>query len=386
MRSRRLFLRILAIIIGLIFLVWSSFYGLHCRLPLEGSPPILLATQTDDHLQRTFLKAIEKAQQSITLIAYSFSDEKLFLTLKKKQEEGICITIIYDPTTNPKNLLGNSVPQKMHGLMHRKILIIDKEEVWIGSANFTQESLKIHDNLVIACRSKELAETILANNQHHHFTIGGQMAEFWSFPESNEEGFSRLLGLLSEAETSIQVGMFTLTHPSLSKALIDAAKRGVHVEVVLDRAQSVNTNKKVLEGWKKTPIHVRLNRGNEIFHHKFVLIDNKILISGSANWTKSAFKRNSDCFLVLHNLSERQRKKMTRLWHIIRATSDKEFLGHTHPQRNPVDLKSWHGSHRSPEAGQNPGKGEKSDRLLATPPQYPLYFGRLHVSHILHGV
>lgn len=33
-------------------------------------------------------------------------------------------------------------------------------------------------------------------------------------------------------------------------------------------------------------------------HHKFVIIDNKILISGSINWTKSAFFGNYENVLV----------------------------------------------------------------------------------------
>lgn len=33
-------------------------------------------------------------------------------------------------------------------------------------------------------------------------------------------------------------------------------------------------------------------------HHKFVIIDNKILISGSINWTKSAFFGNFENMLV----------------------------------------------------------------------------------------
>ena len=52
------------------------------------------------------------------------------------------------------------------------------------------------------------------------------------------------------------------------------------------------------------------------------MVDEKILVNGSANWTRSAFSRNGDCFLILHDLDDEQRKKMKKLWHVIRSTSD----------------------------------------------------------------
>ncbi|MCP5469909.1 MAG: phosphatidylserine/phosphatidylglycerophosphate/cardiolipin synthase family protein [Chlamydiales bacterium] len=318
---------IAVILFGLIFLVWSSFYGLHCTLPTEGSSPQLFANQVDDNLQRTFIRAIGEAKESVTLIIYSLTDSRIIRALEQKKSEGIEVKVIHDPTTSQKGFMQLSQtvetnPLKMRGLMHRKILIIDKESVWIGSANFTTESLKMHSNLVVGSVSPELAETILANKQHHHFTIGGQMAEFWTLPESNKEGLERLLELIHSAEISIQVGMFTWTHPQITEAVIAAAKRGVNVEVVLDRTQAQGASKKSLAELQNSAVNVRINRGNELFHHKFLVIDKHTLVNGSANWTRGAFSRNSDCFLILHNLNEEQTKKMRRLWHIIRATSD----------------------------------------------------------------
>lgn len=41
----------------------------------------------------------------------------------------------------------------------------------------------------------------------------------------------------------------------------------------------------------------------ELMHHKFVIIDGKILITGSTNWTMSAFFGNYDNILVTDQLS-----------------------------------------------------------------------------------
>ncbi len=325
--KHKIFRWIVTLLIILFLLVWSSYYGLHCSLPEAEHSPTLYANQVDDNLQRIFLKAIDSAESSITLYIYSISDVRIIQALQRKKREGVSIKVLYDPSAQKASFakLSESVetlPIKMRGLMHKKILIIDERSVWIGSANFTTESLRLHDNLVVGAVSPELAATILADKQHHHFTIGDQMTEFWSFPESAKEGLDRLITLINEATLSIRVGMFTWTHPDITQAVIEAAQRGVKVEVVVDRAQTNGVNKKAVAALLASPIEVRVNRGNELFHHKFAIIDDTILVNGSANWTRSAFGRNGDCFLILHNLERKQQKKLHRLWHIIRSTSD----------------------------------------------------------------
>ena len=59
----------------------------------------------------------------------------------------------------------------------------------------------------------------------------------------------------------------------------------------------------------------------QLLHHKFILIDDQTLLVGSANWTKAAFYKNSDCFLILHNLTDDQKTFMNRLWTRLEAES-----------------------------------------------------------------
>ena len=69
--------------------------------------------------------------------------------------------------------------------------------------------------------------------------------------------------------------------------------------------------KKGLNG-VKTP---RLARGDKL-HHKFAVIDNKKVITGSFNWSPSAAHTNDETLLVIHSpkLAQHFTREMDRLW------------------------------------------------------------------------
>ena len=64
-------------------------------------------------------------------------------------------------------------------------------------------------------------------------------------------------------------------------------------------------------------IQVNINQGLQLLHHKFLYVDERDLLVGSANWTKSAFQNNDDCFLILHDLSKEQKKAMNNTYKIL---------------------------------------------------------------------
>jgi cardiolipin synthase len=301
------------------------FYLQERPIPSSNEPIQLYSTVCRDDLRKVYLDAINSANESIYLIMYSLSDEKIIHALNRKAAEGVQIIVAHDPTTlqfGYESLRSiKRIPIEMNGLMHQKILIVDGKRVWIGSANFTTESLKLHDNLVAGVASPEFSQTILSENAPHAFIIGGQRFEFWNLPQDRRTGLTRLIGLIEGAEQSVCVAMYTWTHPELTEAVIRAHERGVSVEVILDRGQARgvgrNTTKRLLE----SGVSVWLSSGQKLLHHKCLWIDEKILVNGSANWTKAAFSKNKDCFFILYDLSEEQQKKMRAMWSRTRMLS-----------------------------------------------------------------
>jgi phosphatidylserine/phosphatidylglycerophosphate/cardiolipin synthase-like enzyme len=184
----------------------------------------------------------------------------------------------------------------------------------------------MHDNMVIGLCSRKIAEFL---KNHPPYTpgylrsmVGGQTVEIWLLPDPRGHALSELRKKIRTATRSIKVALFTFTHPTLIEEIIDAYKRGVRVSIVIDQHSGLGASKKAVERLKSAGVPVFLSRGVQLLHYKFIWIDEQTLITGSANWTKAAFYKNSDCFITLHHLDDTQKAFMKRLWHRIETNSN----------------------------------------------------------------
>jgi len=105
---------------------------------------------------------------------------------------------------------------------------------------------------------------------------------------------------LSEAKEEVLVMAYGFTHTDIAKALLEAHKRGVMVCVVLDRS---NSTAKYTEATflANNGIPVYIDSQHPIMHSKVMVIDNRTLITGSFNFTKSA-EKNAENTLILKSL------------------------------------------------------------------------------------
>jgi len=176
----------------------------------------------------------------------------------------------------------------------------------------------MHDNLVIGLSSRKVAsflkQKVPYSTGHLRTPVGGQTVDLWILPDPNGHALAELRKCLKGARRKIQAAVFTFTHPSLTDELILAHRRGVEVTVLIDMHSGLGASANTVAALKKAGIRVLFSQGVQLLHHKFVLIDERILLAGSANWTKAAFTKNSDCLVALHNLTQEQKAFMTYLW------------------------------------------------------------------------
>lgn len=306
-------------------------------LPSEENPLLIYSNQEGHDLRQIFRKSIQRAERSIDLIIYHLSDPHLIDAINKKAEEGLEISI-YTEASEARNIKRKLSPavhltaRHAKKLMHQKILIVDDHEIWIGSANMTPESLKVHGNLVLGMENpllvQSLKERLFTGKGYDSrefpltFLIQEQKLALWILPSTEETTLQQLIDLIEQAKQSIRVAMFTFTHSKLVAALVAAKARGVDVQVVVDGSSSRGASAKACEKLALEGVDLKFSNGIGLLHHKMMVIDEEILVTGSTNWTLSAFQDNDDIFLALSPLTSKQRQQLRSLWKVISHEAD----------------------------------------------------------------
>ena len=318
----------------LLYLAVVSFFLQSEVVPALTSetPLTLYSNQTANDLKKVTYETIKKAKTSITILIFSLTDSDIIALLKQKIEEGVDVTIVHDSVATPDLHFRLGPKAKVgkwrgRGLMHHKIIVIDHVDVWFGSTNLTRESLQLHANLTLgihspafACECEKKALSMLKEKKLSidPLTIQsqGQTIEFFFLPES-KNALEKLISCIKSAKKSCKVAIYTFTHPALTQALVEAHRRGVNVQVVIDNESSRQTSKKAYVRLKREGVFVAKSKRAGLLHHKLAIIDDNQLITGSANWTKAAFQNNDDAIAFIAPLNEEQHKKINELWKTI---------------------------------------------------------------------
>lgn len=100
------------------------------------------------------------------------------------------------------------------------------------------------------------------------------------------------------ARKTILVQAYSFTSPTIAEALVKAKARGVDVRVILDKSQRTEkySGATFLANGGVT---VLIDDKHAIAHNKVMVLDDKVVITGSFNFTKAAQERNAENLLVL---------------------------------------------------------------------------------------
>jgi phosphatidylserine/phosphatidylglycerophosphate/cardiolipin synthase-like enzyme len=124
------------------------------------------------------------------------------------------------------------------------------------------------------------------------------------------------ISCIRAAERNILVAAFSFTNKRISRALREAHKRGVKVQVVADK--EINSSQYTAVTYLANQgVPVRLNGRYAIHHHKFMVIDGKHVETGSFNYSAAAVDKNAENVLVLWNvpaLAAQYAAEWKRLW------------------------------------------------------------------------
>jgi phosphatidylserine/phosphatidylglycerophosphate/cardiolipin synthase-like enzyme len=103
---------------------------------------------------------------------------------------------------------------------------------------------------------------------------------------------------IGNAKSEIYVQAYSFTSAPIAKALVDAHKRGIKVEAILDKSQKKEkyTSATFLNN---AGIPTYIDSKHAIAHNKIMIIDWGIVITGSFNFTKAAEEKNAENLLII---------------------------------------------------------------------------------------
>ena len=260
---------------------------------------------------------------------------------------------------------------KGSGLMHHKFLVIDGHIVITGSANFSSSGIhgdagarKTRGNVnhLLRFDSTELAELFkkefllmwgdgpggakdsrfgLAKNSSgiQVVRVGNTRIEVLFPPHDKHQKLNGLKFIGEQISTSkkdIDMALFVFSAQSLANELQERVKHGVRVRLIADPAFASRSYSEVLDllGVALPDRFCKIEAGNKPFdsplkgvgtprlargdklHHKFAVIDNKTVITGSFNWSPSAAHTNDETLLMIHSplLAKHFTREMDRMW------------------------------------------------------------------------
>lgn len=103
---------------------------------------------------------------------------------------------------------------------------------------------------------------------------------------------------IDNAKSEILIQAYSFTSAPIAKALLNAHKRGIKVEAILDKS---NRSKKYTAATflLNNNIPVFIDSMHAIAHNKIMIIDREIVITGSFNFTKAAEEMNAENLLII---------------------------------------------------------------------------------------
>jgi phosphatidylserine/phosphatidylglycerophosphate/cardiolipin synthase-like enzyme len=107
-----------------------------------------------------------------------------------------------------------------------------------------------------------------------------------------------IIQTIIQAKTEILIQAYSFTSQPIAKALLQAYKKGIKVQAILDKSQKSEryTSAAFLAN---SGIPTFIDSTHAIAHNKIMIIDQETVITGSFNFTKSAEEKNAENLLII---------------------------------------------------------------------------------------
>jgi len=108
----------------------------------------------------------------------------------------------------------------------------------------------------------------------------------------------RIVQELKSARREVLVLAYSFSSKPIADALVEAKKRGAHIEIILDKSNEQETYSD-LRFFQENGLAPLIDAHHAIAHNKVIIVDRRTLITGSFNFTHQAEMENGENLLVI---------------------------------------------------------------------------------------
>lgn len=127
--------------------------------------------------------------------------------------------------------------------------------------------------------------------------LNNSVANVYFSPDGGAQ--KALIRYIDEATREILVQAYLFTSKPILSALLKAQKRGVEIEIILDKTDQKDNKYTVAKAFKAGGALVWLDPKHTCSHNKIMIIDREKIVTGSFNFTYAAEKRNAENLLII---------------------------------------------------------------------------------------
>jgi len=144
--------------------------------------------------------------------------------------------------------------------------------------------------------ASEQGEAVAPNKK---LDLNADICEALFFPDHDgQQGiFAKFLQYLSSPVKSIDICVFTITDDRISGVVEELFRSGLKVRVITDNDTSAQLGSDI-DKFRQVGIAVKMDTSPFHMHHKFAILDGKVLVNGSFNWTRQASQENAENVMI----------------------------------------------------------------------------------------
>jgi len=265
---------------------------------------------------------IDESQKSVDVAVFDFELANVADALVRAEQRGVQVRLVtdsdYEEELGPATLRAAGVPvvtDDRDAFMHNKFVVIDGYQVWTGSWNLTENGTYRHNNNVVIIQSTKMAENFTAEFEEmfEDGAFGPTSPDSVPYPyldlngiqietifESEGNARERIIDLIEDANNSILFMSFVLTDNDIAKAVFAQHRAGVRVAGIIESRNTGDTGS-AFEALQEAGVDVLADGNPYLLHHKVIILDESIVISGSYNFSASAADNNDENMLIIHS-------------------------------------------------------------------------------------